>query len=78
MCAIFILVNSLAGILARLTRLGTLPVDARLEWLWLAVLAGALTGGWIGAMKVPDKWIRRIIALVIICGCINQLAKTFC
>jgi len=77
LCALFILVNSLAGIFARLMRLGTLPVDARLEWLWIAVLLGALAGGWIGATKLPDVWIKRIIALIIICGGINQLAKVF-
>ncbi|HCE43497.1 MAG TPA: hypothetical protein DET40_08105 [Lentisphaeria bacterium] len=75
LCALFILVNSLAGIFARLMRLGTLPVDVRLEWLWIAVLLGALAGGWIGATKLPNDWIKRIIAMVIIIGGINQLAK---
>ena len=78
LCALFILVNSFAGILARLLRLGTFPVDGRFEWLWLAVLLGALSGGWIGAKKLPDAWIRRIIAVIIICGGSNQLIKVLC
>ena len=62
--AVFILVNSLAGLLGHLSTgrhvpLATLP-------LALVALAGGLYGSWLGARRLPPLVLRRLLAAVLV------------
>jgi len=74
LCALFILVNSMAGAAARLVRLHHIPAGLPFAWLVAAVVAGACLGSWAGAFIVAPVWIRRAVAVIVICGGVNQLA----
>lgn len=60
----FVLVNSLSGLLGRLTILPLLPSAL---WMWLIAVG---VGGWLGAsiaVYLPQThWLRRLLALVLV------------
>lgn len=66
--AIFILANSLAGLIGQSQRIaGSGDLDRLLDYwpLLLAVLAGGQLGVWIGSRRLPDHWLARITALLV-------------
>jgi len=62
--ALFILVNSLAGLAGVSASAGRLPVVALP--LALAVVAGGLVGSWLGSRQLPELAIRRVLAAVLV------------
>lgn len=69
--AAFVLVNSAAGLVGRLLVLPVLPVGL---WLWLpAVMVGGFLGAEFAASWLDQRWIRRLLALVLIAGGVRML-----
>ena len=62
--ALFILVNSLSGLLGNFASTRQLP--AEIGVLLLVVLAGGLLGSWLGARRLPAQGIKRLLAVVLV------------
>jgi hypothetical protein len=62
--AVFILVNSLAGILGLLSRVGSLP-PAVPAWGG-AVIVGGLVGSYLGSSRLSPLVLRRLLAVVLV------------
>ena len=65
----FILVNSIAGLSGQLMKAGDhAPVDGWMEaWpLFIAVIIGGQIGSRLGAYRLPETWIRRLTAILIL------------
>jgi uncharacterized membrane protein YfcA len=61
--ALFVLVNSLAGLAGNLSSTRALPAVA---WpLGGAALVGGIGGAWLGSRRLPEVAIRRLLALVL-------------
>ena len=71
--ALFILVNSLAG----LAGLFTNGFDYRPEMLWMIVVAytGGLAGSYLGAMKFKSAFLKRILAVVLLIASVKLLFR---
>lgn len=67
--ALFILVNSLAGIAALWSRTVTFGPQV-LTWVGVAVLGGVL-GGWTGARRLPELRLRQALGVVLIFAAIK-------
>lgn len=67
-CAVFILVNSIAGLTGQASKgmgaAGVVLGDHAI--LFPAVLVGGLVGAGLGARKVDPKWVRMVTALLIL------------
>lgn len=67
-CAVFILVNSIAGLAGQASKglgaTGAVLGDHAL--LFPAVLVGGLVGAGLGARKIDPKWVRVVTALLIL------------
>jgi uncharacterized membrane protein YfcA len=62
--ALFILVNSLAGLAGNYAQVSVLPSAA---WLWvIAAMAGGLIGSLLGARKFNSLVLRRVLAVVLL------------
>jgi len=61
--ALFILVNSLAGLIG-LARTGTAFDPRMIGWVAVAV-AGGLLGSWLGARRVPEHRLRQALGVVL-------------
>lgn len=65
----FILVNSCAGLAGQLMKMGDhSPLEGWLgAWpLFIAVIAGGQMGSRLGAYRLPEAWIKRLTALLIL------------
>jgi uncharacterized membrane protein YfcA len=65
----FILVNSLAGLAGQMMKAGDYsPMDGWLDaWpLFIAVVIGGQIGSRLGVYKLPETWIKRLTALLIL------------
>jgi uncharacterized membrane protein YfcA len=62
--ALFILVNSVAGLAGNLSSLRALP--AELPWFAGAVLAGALVGTWMGVARLPRQRLLQALGVVLV------------
>ena len=65
----FILVNSIAGLAGQMMKAGAhSPLDGWLDaWpLFIAVIAGGQIGSRLGAYRLPEAWIKRLTALLIL------------
>jgi uncharacterized protein len=62
--ALFILSNSIAGLLGNLKSVGNLPPE--LPWLMAAVLIGALAGTTLGISKLPSQRLLQALGLVML------------
>lgn len=62
--ALFILVNSVAGLLGNLK--GLEAVSAQAVWLAPCAFAGGLLGSALGAIKVPPGWLRVLLAVAVL------------
>ena len=68
-CSLFILVNSVSGLLGQATKLGDVSrlSDAVEYWpLIPAVLLGGFIGNYMGVFKISDMWLKRLTGLLII------------
>ena len=63
-CAAFILVNSIAGIIGLFTKPVTFP--AMLPYWIVAAVAGGLIGSGLGSTRLANPTLRRILALVLV------------
>jgi len=61
--AVFILVNSIAGLLGRVTSVRALPPG--LPVLALAAVSGGLIGSTLGSRRLPGPTLRRLLAAVL-------------
>ncbi len=67
-CSVFILVNSVAGLLGQATKLGGMQRLEDLQqygWLLPAVLVGGQLGSRIGARRLPGRSIRLLTAVLV-------------
>ncbi len=65
----FILVNSIAGLSGQLMKVGNYsPVDGWLDaWpLFITVMIGGQIGSRLGAYRLPEIWIKRLTAVLIL------------
>jgi len=62
--AAFILVNSISGLLGAWKSVQLLPPQIAL-WA-VAAVAGGLVGSYYGSTKVPNPWLRRLLAAVLV------------
>jgi hypothetical protein len=60
----FVLVNSVAGLAGNLSVTRELPGVALP--LAAAVAVGGFTGSWLGSRRLPQRWIERLLALVLV------------
>jgi uncharacterized membrane protein YfcA len=61
--AMFILVNSVAGLAGNFTATRKLPADI---WIYLGcVLAGGAAGSYLGSQRFSVLWVKRLLALVL-------------
>lgn len=67
----FVLINSISGLLGRLTILPELP---SMIWIWLIMVG---VGGWIGATIATrlthTLWLRRMLALVLVFASVRMI-----
>jgi uncharacterized membrane protein YfcA len=62
--ALFILVNSISGLLGNFGQIQTLPSNV---WLWIAAaVVGGLVGSTLGSKKFDSLMLRRVLALVLV------------
>ena len=62
--AMFILVNSIAGLVAQYDKLGSLPSAA---WMWVAAaVAGGVIGSTLGGRRFDSLTMRRVLACVLV------------
>jgi uncharacterized membrane protein YfcA len=62
--ALFILVNSVAGLLGHWSSTRMIPA----EWPWYAVAAvmGGTLGAYLGSVRLPVRWIKAMLATVLL------------
>ena len=70
--ALFIVVNSIAGLLGHLSSLGELP--ANIGWLALSVGAGAMLGSELGSRWFAPSWVRVLLTAVLLIAAVKLLA----
>ena len=62
--ALFILVNSISGLLGNYTQLAILPPNV---WVWVvAAIVGGLMGSTLGAKRFDSLTLRRVLAVVLL------------
>lgn len=62
--ALFILVNSIAGLAGNSSQLGVLAPEV---WFWIAAaIAGGMLGSTLGAKRLDTMMLRRVLALVLV------------
>jgi uncharacterized membrane protein YfcA len=70
--AVFIWLNSLAGLAAQVDRLPLILDD--LAWAAPAVLIGGTIGAWIGARRAAPQGLRRLLAMVLVIAAAKMLS----
>jgi len=70
--AVFILVNSIAGLLGRTTSVRALPPG--LPVLAFAAVAGGLIGSTLGSRRLPSPTLRRLLAAVLVIAAVKLFA----
>lgn len=63
--ALFIFVNSLAGLIGQY-QIGKLNLDHNIYWMFLATMLGGLLGSYMGSKKFNNKTLRYFLAAVVI------------
>ncbi len=70
--AVFIWLNSLAGLAAQVDRLPLIVAD--LAWAAPAVLVGGTIGAWAGAHRAAPQGLRRLLAVVLFVAAAKMLS----
>jgi uncharacterized protein len=66
----FIVLNSASALVGLSHSLG----GVQLQWLWIACgCAGGALGGWVGANRLPVKWFRRMLGLVLLIAAVKLI-----
>jgi hypothetical protein len=73
MSVAFILVNSAAGLVGRLT-VATISLPAEAKVWMLAAAAGGLLGAWYGAHRSGLTTLRRLLGVVLLIAAVKLLA----
>jgi uncharacterized membrane protein YfcA len=73
--AVFILVNSVLGLLGQLSSLARVPSQAAL--LTMAAVCGGLVGSWLGVHRLQPLMLRRIHAVVLVISGAKLLVEGF-
>ena len=73
--SVFILVNSISGIIGQLQHPSMKVSFSTIGWLSLAVLAGGQLGARTGAIKFNPLMIRRVTAILVLVAGIEVLHK---
>lgn len=68
---LFILFNSVAGLVAKPQQLANLPIG--LEWLVAGAVAGGLFGSWMGSRRLELAQLRKLLGVVLILAAIKLL-----
>lgn len=69
--ALFILVNSAAGLLGNYQQVSVLPSDV---WFWIgAAIAGGLVGSLLGSRKFESLMLRRVLAAVLLFAAVKLI-----
>jgi len=69
--ALFILVNSAAGLLGNIDQFRVLPSDV---WFWIAAaVSGGLVGSWLGAKRFDSLTLRRVLAAVLMFAAVKLI-----
>jgi uncharacterized protein len=69
--ALFIFVNSAAGLAGNYSQVSVLPSDA---WIWVvAAVAGGIVGSTLGAKKFDSLTLRRVLATVLLFAAVKLL-----
>lgn len=71
--SLFILLNSIAGFAARSNTAGRI-VSEHSAVLMVAVM-GALVGSWVGANRIPDAGVRRLLGVVLLFAVFKLAAR---
>lgn len=77
-CSFFILVNSVSGLFGQALKLNDTRLAAQLLEFWpllLAVIAGGQIGSFLGAGPLPERWMKRATALLILYVAARLLLK---
>lgn len=69
--ALFILVNSLAGLAGLMTT--DMYLDTHLVWMILAAFGGGLAGSYLGARRLGSTWLRYVLAAVLFVAAIKLI-----
>ncbi|HRW76185.1 MAG: sulfite exporter TauE/SafE family protein [Lewinellaceae bacterium] len=69
--ALFILVNSLAGLAGLMT--ADLQLDTRLVWMILAAFGGGMAGSYLGARRLGSTWLRYVLAAVLLIAAVKLI-----
>lgn len=68
-CSLFILVNSVAGLIGHTARLGQMQILGSVFDYWMlfpAVLAGGQLGSWLSSSKIDVKIVKKLTAVLIL------------
>ncbi len=79
-CSFFILVNSLAGMAGQYSKLSDMgQVEAAYAYWPLipAVFIGGLIGNYLGVFKIPEIWVKRLTAVLILYVALRLTLKWF-
>ncbi len=71
--ALFILVNSIAGLMARGSSIFT-TIQNHSDSIMIACF-GALLGAWFGSNRIPDSNLRKVLGVVLLFAVIRLLAR---
>jgi uncharacterized membrane protein YfcA len=77
-CSLFILVNSLSGLLGQAMKLGQMHLlaDLSANWpLFAAVLIGGQIGSRLGTSHLPAHWLRRLTAGLVLYVAVRLLLR---
>lgn len=77
--SLFILVNSIAGLIGQVMKLGPAASVAAAEWwpLACAVLVGGQIGSWAGLKLLPEGVVRRLTGILILYVALRLLLQSF-
>lgn len=76
--SVFILVNSVSGLFGQVLKLGDGDLGTRLLGYWpllVAVVAGGQIGSALGAGPLPEKWMKRVTAVLIFYVAVRLLLR---
>jgi len=79
-CSFFILVNSVSGLAGQYSKLASFNQlePAYAYWPLLpAVFLGGLIGNYLGVFKIPEVWIKRLTAILILYVALRLVLKWF-